>query len=248
MKRAPWLLCLALLAAPGLYGEDRDARLVEREGEVWLKTPDSQWEKIPEDLSSMPLETGDAVRTGAGSLATLQLDAANVLELDEKSEFTLTSLALAYTRLKLSAGRLFARIEEKLEANRRQMEVEVPQAVIAVQGTEFVAEARETTAEGEGGVAVFEGDVGVKWQGNAQTPSLRIAKDQEIVFGLGKDLPAVGPLRRFQGRRARMALVRKRLARLRVRWKTLSPERRRIIRGRIHLQRQKSQQRRRRRR
>lgn len=225
------VLALLFLALP-LAAEEgsRDLRLLEIQGEVQVKNAEGVWQTIPDGTVSVPLEEGEVIKTGAKSEATLQLDKDNTIELSELTDFEITSSKLAWTRFKLNAGKIFAKIEEKLQQRRRNMTLNTHTAVMAVRGTEFAVEIPQAEND-TGGMAVFEGQVEVASAEEGASP-VYVSVNQEAEFSKSGP-PRVQALKRFAAHKKRMILMRKKHASLKAKWRQLPLERRRAIRSKI---------------
>ncbi|MEK6544863.1 MAG: FecR family protein [Elusimicrobiota bacterium] len=228
------LTCLSL----GQWSHaERDARLSHATGKVSIISADGTATIVdPKDVP-LPLQVGETVATDAPGSATIQLDAENTVELDAKSRLEIKDLDSAWTKLSLPFGRIFAKIEEKLRAKDRRMNVITRTAVLAVRGTEFAVEASDDDAD-PGGLGVFEGKVETEFTALGVTTPVEVSADQEVVFARSGPLPRPRAIERFALARQRMVMLRKRHSKLRKAWKQLSSRRRNQIRQRMRSRRQ----------
>ncbi|MBI4668728.1 MAG: FecR domain-containing protein [Elusimicrobia bacterium] len=177
--------------------EGRDARLVEWKGSVWVRQSGGEWEPIPEDSEDVPLEEGEAVKTGPEpSKAIIQIDKDNTFELGPNTVFEVTSTHVTWSKFKLFMGSFLGKIEEKLEEKRRSINIIMPVTTLAVRGTEFAADTAGTDAA-EGGVGVFEGRVEATMTDLEGAPSVQIGPGEEIDLVRSGPPPKPRQLRRF---------------------------------------------------
>jgi hypothetical protein len=186
----PCLLVLASLAAPRAYAAPAPppARLAYAAGDVTIESKGGG--RLGK--TGAPLEDGDAVTTGAGASAVVEIADGSRLKLRESSRFVLTlpTPRSPVTDVLLSWGGVFAKVTKRRLGE--EFHVRTPTAVAAVRGTEFfTAYGREA---GKGGardlwVCVNEGAVDVKTTSSKQGLSVPAGKGVLIKAGLDVTKP-----------------------------------------------------------
>ncbi len=115
------------------------------------------------------LETGDEIKVGAESEATLMLQGETSVHLDENSGFKVEEVSGNGTggfvsRLKFLAGHLLADVKKNLDESRSTFEIETNGVVCGVRGTAF-----ELNQSGEGSdLSVQEGKVETTGKGDTR--------------------------------------------------------------------------------
>lgn len=132
-----------------------DGRVVLVHGEVVIRTVDASVKAIPGTL----VHQGDQVRTGRDGGVRLLLGGSAVVDLGANTSMVVTRAGSANseTKLKVWSGRLWARVSS-LFGNESKFEVESPNAVAGVRGTEFIF---DVAADGATEITVLEGAVEV---------------------------------------------------------------------------------------
>lgn len=129
----------ALLGAATVFADrvSRQAEITALSGEVeWLKGGAGDW--MAASLNHK-LESGDKIRTGPGSEATLTLDDGSVLQLSPDAEFAIQSLSRDSNTQQLESllailkGKVRAQVTPLTEGS--SFEIETPAMVAAVRGT-----------------------------------------------------------------------------------------------------------------
>jgi hypothetical protein len=225
---------LLLAAGPARAQDARwDARLAGVSGDVTVLAADGSPEVSGE--AGMPLEEGDRVVVADGGSAEIALDGGSLITVRENSDFKLEKTAKGESSFYLELGSLLAKIQKLGD---QRLKVRTPTAVAAVRGTEFGVE-----VEGENShVGVFdEGKVEVSG-GSGGTPELLISNQESSVLK-GQPPTHATQLQRFMANRAQMRGQRRRLASIKAKWKTMTPEQRGTLRkdvmARMRAQRQK---------
>lgn len=155
------------------------------------------------------LDVGQTIRTGANGSARLLMDDESVLNVGPSSELRIKKYQVNAKRrrvtLRLTAGRLWARVT-RIFGGRKNFDVETPNAVAGVRGTEFVVD----TQSGETTVTVLSGEVSMKGRRgppvtllpNAQGRVMQRGRAQRIVLDPGTAKSAItgaGPSGRLSG-------------------------------------------------
>src|SRR5688572_27283387 len=126
-------------------------------GDVVIRTREGR--EVPVFVSSIVPEKGELI-TKPGARCTIQLPDQTKVVLRENSRVNLASLqsqeGKGTPKLKLIAGTFWSRFT-KLVSGGHDLEVETPNAVAGVRGTDFQMEAGEK----QGSLAVYKGNVGV---------------------------------------------------------------------------------------
>ncbi len=154
------------LGTGDVYGQGRDARVVALMGEVAAQTKDGR--SVQLFKNSVIPEKSDIV-TQEGARCTVQLPDGTRVVVRENSRLNLQQLQTAdgkgVPRLKLLAGTFWSRFTKLVGGN--ELEVETPNAIAGVRGTDFQMEAGKES----GSLAVYHGQVGVAAGGrNAEVP------------------------------------------------------------------------------
>lgn len=148
------------ISANDIYGQVKEARVVALMGEVTIHTRDGR--DVPVYQSSIVPERGDLI-TKAGARATIQLPDNTRIIVRENSRVNLASLQSAEgkgtPRIKLLVGTFWSRFTKLVGGH--DLEVESPNAVAGVRGTDFQMDAGEKA----GSLAVYHGNVGVSGGG-----------------------------------------------------------------------------------
>ena len=105
-------------------------RLLHYEGDVQIEDASGQSRFVMENVR---FSSGEAMRTGEGSNASVSLDPGKILTLDEKSrvEFSQQSNAMVLT---LTDGSLFLDVQEKLGAD-ETLDIQTSTMVVGIRGT-----------------------------------------------------------------------------------------------------------------
>ncbi|MEO1481374.1 MAG: FecR domain-containing protein [Myxococcota bacterium] len=155
------------------------------------------------------LNVGSVIRTGSDGSARLLMDDDSVLNIGPDSELRVRRYQVSEKRrrvsLRLTAGRLWARVT-RIFGGRKNFEVETPNAVAGVRGTEFVVD----TGGGETTVTVLAGEVSMKGRRgppvtllpNGQGRVMQRGRAQQIALDPGVAQSAVsgaGPQGRLSG-------------------------------------------------
>jgi len=221
------ILCFAVFTlAPSLHSK---ATLTELSGVVEIqKIGDSEWYPA---MLNMPLEEGDRIRTGKDSSAEITFDNGQVVKIEDDSDLTLSSVLFSEDReeikLKALVGKILANVKKAL-GKKSKLELHTPTAVIAVRGTEYVAEVKEDVTD----VAVFDGNVSVNYykESGEVSPEEVIVKVNEQVSIRLRQRPtkpyAITP--RMLSYKARLERLRERAERNRKRIKEIIQERERV--------------------
>lgn len=157
MRTTPWVLgilatCSALTSATASATED--GKVVLARGTVTVRTNDGARDAVP----GTTLSEGDQVQTGSDGTVRLLIAGNAVVDLAAGTSMVMTrsSSSGEKTRLKLWSGRLWARVSKLFGSS--EFEVEGPNAVAGVRGTEFVV---EVAADGSTDINVIDGAVAV---------------------------------------------------------------------------------------
>ena len=227
------VLILALVQAVSLRAEEAgewEARIVKVEGEAYVRPQDQPDQYYPAQEGA-PLQAGDQIQTGSDGSCELLLEEGNLIHLNSRSQFTLTSLRKQDSSFELSFGSLLAKLTGLVQYHAR-VEIRTPTAVAAVRGTEFGAEA----GDGETHFGVFdEGKVEVREAGGRR--SVMLTPNREVNVVRGQALPEPGQLRLFREYRERMNAIRARHQALRGTWRRRDPGARARFRARLLAQR-----------
>lgn len=108
------------------------------------------------------LESGDEVKTGYNSQATLMMESDTSAHLSANTDMKVDQIVANdtggfFSRLQVFAGNLLADVKKHLEESHSTFEVEANGVVCGVRGTAFDVTSHEGTAQ----VATYEGSVGV---------------------------------------------------------------------------------------
>lgn len=131
-----------------------DGRIVLARGEVTIRTAENSVTAQP----GAYVHQGDQVRTGRDSGVRLLLGGSAVVDLGANTSMVVTRAgnSSSETRLKLFTGRLWARVSSLFGSTK--FEVDSPNAVAGVRGTEFIMDVAE---DGGTQVTVLQGSVAV---------------------------------------------------------------------------------------
>ena len=144
------------VASIDLYGMVKEARVLAITGEVSVRTRDGR--DTPLYKGSIVPEKGELVAKEGARATILLLDGTRVV-VRESSRVALSSLQSAegkgVSKIKLVVGTFWSRFSKLVGGN--DLEVETPNAIAGVRGTDFQVDAVEKT----GSLAVFHGTVGV---------------------------------------------------------------------------------------
>ena len=134
-----WVIAAVLFGAAEGFADriSRQAEISALSGQVeFLKGGAGDWEKA---ALNQKLESGDKIRTGPGSGATLALDDGSVLQLSPEAEFAIQTLSRDSNTKQLESllailkGKVRAQVTPLTEGSR--FEIETPAMVAAVRGT-----------------------------------------------------------------------------------------------------------------
>lgn len=125
-----------------------------------LEEGQSQWEPAQE---GQVLESGDEIRTGAGSQANLMLQAETSIHLNEQTDMKVDQISANtdggfLSHLKILAGMVLADVKKNLQDSHSSFEVESNGVICGVRGTAFEVNAQ---ADGTAQVLTHEGKVEV---------------------------------------------------------------------------------------
>lgn len=149
------VLCIAILIL-GVFSfawaqeSERIATIIECEGKVEVKTPQSGW--IPAQVG-MALHQGEVIQTKQDSRALLNLNGmaeTAIVEVKQNSQLQLAELmenkleATQKTLLDLAIGEILIKAKE-LHSEKSSFEVKTPTSIVGVRGTAFsvTVEAKE---------------------------------------------------------------------------------------------------------
>ncbi len=132
-----------------------DGRVVLARGDVVIRTVDSSVKAIPGAM----VRQGDQIRTGQDSGVRLLLGGSAVIDLGANTSMVVTraGTSSSETKLKVWSGRLWARVSS-LFGSSAKFEVESPNAVAGVRGTEFIF---DVAPDGGTEITVLDGAVAV---------------------------------------------------------------------------------------
>ncbi|HOI42992.1 MAG TPA: FecR family protein [Elusimicrobiales bacterium] len=140
-----------LFLSPGVSAGELSAIAVYAKGKVELRRAgDKEFRKLK--VNDM-IYTGDTIKTGRRSRASLVMKGGAEVRLNQSSEFEIESTGQVREVLKLSVGQLWSRMLHKMA----KINVRTPSAVCAVRGTEADIEQRSLLT-----VKVYEGHVDVQ--------------------------------------------------------------------------------------
>ncbi|MDO5425205.1 MAG: FecR family protein, partial [Eubacteriales bacterium] len=159
----------------------RNVKVLETEGEVFVERKEVEMPVY----AQMMVQGGDRMVTGEDGRVDLQLDEAKylVIEEDSKVEFELEGdQEKGAIRILLEEGAVFNEIEEAI-GEEDCYEIQTPDGVMAVRGTKFRVEVRESEEESlrVTTVTVFEGEVHV-WVDNEMEEDAVITAGEEAVI------------------------------------------------------------------
>lgn len=132
-----------------------DGKVVLAHGEVVIRSADTSVKAVPGTV----VRQGDQVRTGYDGGVRLLLGGSAVVDLGANTSMVITraGTSSSETRLKMWSGRMWARVSS-LFGNNSKFEVESPNAVAGVRGTEFIF---DVGPDGTTDVTVLDGAVAV---------------------------------------------------------------------------------------
>ncbi|HSI06867.1 MAG: FecR domain-containing protein [Myxococcota bacterium] len=145
------VVSVLLSQAPG----PSDGRVVLAHGDVVIRTADTSAKGVPGTI----VRQGDQIRTGHDSGVRLLLGGSAVVDLGANTSMVVTraGTSSSETKIKVWSGRLWARVSS-LFGNNAKFEVESPNAVAGVRGTEFIF---DVSPDGGTEVTVLDGAVAV---------------------------------------------------------------------------------------
>ncbi len=221
-------LACALSGAAGAADLDAgpfvEARLTRVEGSVTVLPAGSPGPARAAEAGT-PLEEGDTIRAGLDGSAEVALDGDSLIELQPRTQVTVSSLARRDLSLSLGFGSLIAKIRHAMLAG-GVMTVHTKAAVAAVRGTEFGV---EEEAGFRATAAVFEeGRVAVTDADGRGEIVLEPGRECAVLRGHLPDAPHA--LEHFARLRTRMGALRARVAAAKTAWKPLPAARRRALR------------------
>ena len=158
-------------------------RLLHYEGTVEIEDAGGAPRFVMENVR---FSSGEAMRTGEASLASVGLDESKIVTLDEKSrvEFFQEGNTM---RLKLTEGQLLLDVQEKLDEN-ESLDIETSTMVVGIRGT-IVFVSDQPAADGTEGAArmttlgVLEGTAHVTYQDESgQKRTLPVEAGQKLVI------------------------------------------------------------------
>ncbi len=110
----------------------------------------------------MRLKEGDSIKTGANSIAYIEIDSDKVVKLDSLTIITISNLngtdKNGNINISLSSGKIYNDIKKKLTKN-STYKVRTPNAVMGVRGTTFVVDIRPENKSVETKLTVLDGTV-----------------------------------------------------------------------------------------
>lgn len=132
-----------------------DGKVVLAHGDVVIRSNDTSTKAVPGVL----VRQGDQVRTGRDGGVRLLLGGSAVVDLGANTSMVVTraGTSSSETKLKVWSGRLWARVSS-LFGNDAKFEVESPNAVAGVRGTEFIF---DVAPDGSTDITVLGGAVAV---------------------------------------------------------------------------------------
>lgn len=145
-----------------------DGKVVLARGDVIVRSADTSTKAVPGVL----VRQGDQIRTGRDGGVRLLLGGSAVVDLGANTSMviTRTGTSSSETKLKLWSGRLWARVSS-LFGNDAKFEVESPNAVAGVRGTEFIF---DVAPDGGTDITVLDGSVAVTARDGGPTRLLEI--------------------------------------------------------------------------
>lgn len=208
--------------------EPQDVRITAVTGDVDVKMKgDAEW--TPADANT-PIETGDAIRTGAASTAEISFGGQSLYELQENSNLTLAEAGSVKTVFNLDLGTLLLHIRKLMSG--QSTEVKTTVGVAAVIGTELAV---SVAPDGATGVACFDGEVLFETKAMPGIPGkqVKLPKDRELELKLGAAPETPRPLKVFLERKARFKALNARRIVLRRDWQPMAREQRQEFRAKL---------------
>lgn len=184
MKTLKWLfLCLiitCLIFPTSTYAKDtvKVGKVVQTTGDVKVKKGSGK--KQFKAFKNMAFTQGDTIFTGTKSSAVLHVDTDKQVDISANTELVIKELVKSFkarsgkTNLTLSKGKVKVKISKKLNG-KSKLDVQTPNAIMGVMGTEFYVYYDEN---GETWVGVLEGVVTVTLEGSDEP--IRLTKNQAI--------------------------------------------------------------------
>ncbi|MHB2026087.1 MAG: FecR family protein [Elusimicrobiota bacterium] len=211
--------------SPGPVLDSWDARVVSVQGVVQVFPAGSNG--FIAATVGMPLDGGDEIEAKDGSQAQIGLSGLHLVSLGADSDMILSSDEKSATVFSLQSGTILAKIHHLL--NGQEMEVQTPDAVAAVRGTQFgvslnAGEATRVGVFNEGRVAVRSASGG--------RPEILTPNHETSVHHGGLPSPPHA-LRHFLRYRRRMTRMIRYVKVMRRRWKAMPAARRRALRMRM---------------
>ncbi len=186
------------------------ATISELSGQVMVINSQGRSVEAEED---MDLAEGDQIVTKADGTAEISFDDETSVQVTENSSLIIQKMGLApdtgvkHISLNLVLGRLFSVVKKALEGG-HEMDVNTPDGVAAVKGTEFGV----SVENGQSQVGVYDGLVAVSGRANdgKVTEPVMVKPNQEtsVIKGM-RPLFAKALSRRWLVHRARIAALRK---------------------------------------
>ena len=130
------LLAAAVLATGMLTGAHAESftanimRLLNYEGDVYILDADGNYRFL---LEGVRFNSGESLNTSAGSMASVELDAAKVLTLDSLTQVTFAK-ENNQMRMNLATGRLLLDVREKLDEN-EALDIQTSTMTVGIRGT-----------------------------------------------------------------------------------------------------------------
>lgn len=155
-------------------------RVVLARGNVTVRSNDGARDAV----IGMTLAEGDQIRTGRDSSVRLLLASSAVVDLSENTSMVVTRASSTQkTSIKIWSGRLWARVTKMFGSS--EFEVEGPNAVAGVRGTEFVV---EVASDGSTDINVLDGSVAV--QNRMGGPIQMLGVGERIGAQTGREMTA----------------------------------------------------------
>ncbi len=165
-----WIMALTLALAPSLSAQDEQtqpstgvARVSLINGDVSTQRGDSgDWVST---TVNAPMVPGDRISTGDRSRAEVQLDYANVLRLDQRSEAKIADLTRSRIQVQLAQGNMDLSVFKGTQAD---VEVDTPNVAVQPNGEGVIRiqvngdETRVIVREGEAQISTPQGNTNVK--------------------------------------------------------------------------------------
>ena len=174
------LIITCLIFPTSTYAKDtvKVGKVVQTTGDVKVKKGSGK--KQFKAFKNMAFTQGDTIFTGTKSSAVLHVDTDRQVDISADTELVIKELVKSFkarsgkTNLTLSKGKVKVKISKKLNG-KSKLDVQTPNAIMGVMGTEFYVYYDEN---GETWVGVLEGVVTVTLEGSDEP--IRLTKNQAI--------------------------------------------------------------------